>query len=574
MSAQVRRIRLIQAAAAMVGVAVLAESARLAFGTSWYAFGDTSTWSAVLGLAAGAALVVAGTVELGSPASRKSGMLLAAAGMAWLITAWDNPAAPTWIFVAGRILDTGWPVLVAHALLKRYGGLGRADHAVLTTAYVCTIGLDLAVSLVSDPVTSGCADCPANPLLLADVPGIAAALERTATLTGPIWAILLAGALAIRLFRSTSARRRIEFPMTTIGVLLLIVVAAGYVRATVRRLPETDDAALWAAESCLLLLLALATGWPALSLALTRQRVAELVVLASAAPPIGGLGRVLGEALHDPTTRLLYRRQGESDEYLVDADGNPAQPSAQLTPLIRGADTVAYLDHDEPLLDHEGDVIAQVARLSLDHERLHAERTAQLRELRASRVRIVEAADRERRRLERDLHDGAQQRLVSLALGLQLAELAPAAAESSQPVSLLTDAATDVATALAELRAIARGLYPRELADEGLESALETFAESDPTPVELNCDLPDRLPQAVEAAAYFTVAHLLATPSYEPAAGRAIHAWQEGNQLHIELAGSRRTDDLTMAEDRVGALGGTVQRAGAGLIRIVLPCES
>jgi len=557
MPAQVWRIRLIQIVAALVGSVVGIESARLAFSTSWYAFGDTSTWSAVLGLAAGAALVLAGITELGSPANRNSGMLLAAAGMAWLITAWDNPAAPTWIFVAGRILDSVWPVLLAHALLRRYGGLGRAERAVLLFAYACTICLDLAVSLVSDPATSGCA----------------AGLDRTATLTGPVWAVLLAGALAARLFRSTSARRRIELPLTTIGVLLLIVVAAGYVRAAVRRFPETDDAALWAAESGLLLLLALATGWPALSLALTRQRVAELVVQASAVPPIGGLGRVLGEALHDPTTRLLYRRRGENEEYLIDAYGDPAQSSAQLTPLIRGSDTVAYLDHGEPLLDHESAVIAQVAQLSLDHERLHAERTAQLRELRASRVRIVAAADRERRRLERDLHDGAQQRLVSLALGLQLAELAPPAAESSRPISLLADATTEVATALAELRAIARGLYPRELADEGLRSALETFAESDPTPVELDCDLPDRLPHAVEAAAYFTVAHLLATPSYEPAAGRAIRAWQVGNELHIELAGSRRPEDLTMAEDRVGALGGMVQRVGAGLIRIVLPCE-
>ena len=573
MPAQVWRIRLIQVLAALAGTIVGIESARLAFSTSWYAFGDTSTWSAVVGLTAGAALVLAGTIELGSPANRKSGTLLAAAGTAWLITAWDNPAAPTWIFVAGRILDTVWPVLMAHALLTRYGALGRAERAVLVIAYACTICVHLAVSLVSDPVTSGCADCPANPLLIADVSGMAAGLERTATLTGPVWAILLAGALATRLFRSTSARRRIELPMTTIGVLLLIVVAAGYVRATVRGLPETDDAALWAAESGLLLLLALATGWPALSLALTRQRVAELVVQASAVPPIGGLGQVLGDALHDPTARLLYRRPGENEEYLIDADGNPVQPSAQLTPLIRGADTVAYLDHGEPLLDHEGAVIAQVAQLSLDHERLHAERTAQLRELRASRVRIVAAADRERRRLERDLHDGAQQRLVSLALGLQLAEVAPPAAESSRPISLLADATTEVATALAELRAIARGLYPRELADEGLMSALETFAESDPTPVELDCDLPARLPQAVEAAAYFTVAHLLATPSYKPAAGRAIRAWQVRNELHIELAGSRRPEDLTMAEDRVGALGGMVQRVGAGLIRIVLPCE-
>jgi signal transduction histidine kinase len=574
MSAQVRRIRLLQAAAAMAGVAVLAESARLAFSSSWYAFGATSTWSAVFGLAAGAALLVAGTVELGSASRRTSGALFVAAGLAWLATVWDNPAAPAWIFAAGRIFDTVWPVLVAHALLKRYGRLGRGVRALLVSAYACTIGLDLALSLVFDPVASGCADCPANPLLLADMPRLAAGLERAATLAGPVWAILLAAALATRLFRWTSARRRIELPMTTVGVLLLGVVAAGYVRATVRGLPETDDATLWAAESGLLLLLALGTAWPALSLARTRQRVAQLVVQASAVPAIGGLGRVLGTALHDPTARLLYHRHGETDEHLIDAAGNPAQPRAELTPLTRGSDTVAYLDHRDPLLDHEGAVIAQVARLYLDHERLHAERAAQLRELRTSRERIVAAADRERRRLERDLHDGAQQRLVSLALGLQLAGLAPAPADGSRTAILLAEAGTEVAAALAELRAIARGLYPRELADEGLESALETFAESDPTPVDLDCDLPDRLPQAVESVAYFTVAHLLATASYEPAPGRAIRACQEGDQLYVELHGSTRTDELTTTEDRVGALGGTVERIGAGSIRMVLPCES
>jgi signal transduction histidine kinase len=571
--AQVRRIRLLQAAAAAVGVTVLAQSARLAFGTSWYAFGDTSTWSAVLGLTAGAALVLAGTVELGSAPSRTSGALLVAGGLTWLMTAWDNPAAPAWIFAVGRILDAASPVLVAHALLRRYGTFGRGIRALLVSAYACTIGIDLALALVFDPAASGCADCPSNPLLLAHIPRLAAGLDQAATLAGPVWAILLASALATRLFRATSARRRIEAPMTAIGVLLLAVVAAGYLRATIRGLPEVDDAALWAVESALLLVLALATAWPSLSLARTRQRVAQLVVQASAVPPIGGLGQVLRAVLHDQTTRLLYHRHGETDEYLIDAAGNPAQPRAELTPLIRGPATVAYLDHSEPLLDHEGAMIAQVARLSLDHERLHAERTAQLRELRASRQRIVAAAERERRRLERDLHDGGQQRLVSLALSLELAGLAPAPADGSRK-ALLTEARTEVGAALAELRGIARGLYPRELADEGLESALETFAESDPTPVDLECDLPDRLPQAVESAAYFTVVHLLGTPSYEPAPRRAIRAWRDGNQLHVEVHGSTRTDDLTTAEDRSGALGGTVERIGAGLIRIVLPCES
>jgi signal transduction histidine kinase len=287
---------------------------------------------------------------------------------------------------------------------------------------------------------------------------------------------------------------------------------------------------------------------------------------------------VIGTVLQDPTARLLYPQrdttQGDmAERELIDPDGGRAEPRAELTPIIRGSDIVAYLDHRSPLLDHDTALIAQVAQVSLDNERLHAERTAQLRELHASRVRIVDEADRERRRLERDLHDGAQQRLVSLALGLRLTDVADERPDSAA-ATVLAEAETEVAAALTALRAIARGLYPRELADEGLAAALETFAESDPTPVDLELDLPDRERSDVESAAYFAVAHFLATPAYHPGSGRAIRAWQKGEQLYLDLAGSRRTDDLTPAEDRVGALGGTVRLVGAGVIRIELPCAS
>jgi signal transduction histidine kinase len=506
-------------------------------------------------------------------------MLLAGAGISWTITVWDNPAAPAWIFLAGRLLGAVWPVLVAHSLLRRFGSLNRSERAVLAFAYVSTVGVaGFAETLVFNPATNGCTDCPANPLLLVDAPGAAAGLQQAATLAGPIWPVLLITTLAIRLVRSTPAQRRLVLPITAVGMTLLALVAAGYLRAAVRRLPETDDAVLWAAEAGLLLMLCFAAGWPAIALTRTRHRLAHLVVEASAVPPIGGLGRVISTVLQDPTARLLYPQrdatQGEMTEReLIDADGGRVEPRAELTPLTRGSDTVAYLDHRSPLLDHDTALIAQVARLSLDNERLHAERAAQLRELRASRVRIVEEADRERRRLERDLHDGAQQRLVSLALGLRLADVADER-PGSPAATVLAEAEAEVAAALTALRAIARGLYPRELADEGLAAALETFAESDPTPVDIELDLLARARSDVESAAYFAVAHFLATPAYEPGSGRAIRAWQEGEQLYLDLAGSRRTDDLTLAEDRVGALGGTVQLIDTGSIRIELPCVS
>ena len=577
--AEVGRIRLRQALVLLAGIAVGAESAHLAFQASWYAFGSTSRWSALWGLFAGAAVVATGVILLGSPRNRATGTLLAAAGVTWMLTVWDNPTAPAGIFLLGRVLGTVWPVLVAHSLLRRFGSLNRSERAVLTLAYASTVGVEgLAEALVFNPATNGCTDCPANPLLLVDAPGAAARLEEAATLAGPIWAVLLITTLAIRLVRSTPARRRLVLPITAVGMTLLALVAAGYVRAAARRLPETDDAVLWAAEAGLLLMLCLAAGWPAIALARTRHRLAHLVVQASAVPPIGGLGPMIGTVLQDPTARLLYPQrdttQGElTERELIDADGGRAEPRAELTPLTRGSDIVAYLDHRSPLLDHDTALIAQVARLSLDNERLHAERTAQLRELRASRVRIVEEADRERRRLERDLHDGAQQRLVSLALGLRLADVADEQPDS--PVAtVLAEAEAEIAAALTALRIIARGLYPRELADEGLAAALETFAESDPTPVDLELDLPARARSDIESAAYFAVAHFLATPAYDPGSGRAIRAWQESEHLHLDLAGSRRSDDLTLAEDRVGALGGTVQLIGTGSIRIELPCAS
>jgi signal transduction histidine kinase len=568
------RVRLLQGTVALVGVVAGVESARLAFSSDWYAFGDTSFRTALPGLAAGAALLAVGVAQLGSIRTRTTGALLAAASIAWFISIWDAPDAPIPVFLVGRLLGTVWPVLVAHALILMFGTLQRTERVCLLFAYGATIGVHgVAATVVFDPASTGCSDCSNNPLLMIDAPRAAAWFERTATVMGFVWAALLLAALALRLAAATPARRRLTTPIVAVGMALLGLVAAGYLRAVVRRLTEPDDTALWLPASVLLLMLCATTAWPALSLALARQRLARLVVDASAIGPAGGLGPVVASVVRDPTARLLYPRGGDEDAALIDADGERAVPLAQLTALNRGSETVAYLEHRAPLLDQDGTLIAQVARLSLDHERLHAERTAQLRELRASRVRIVAAADSERRRLERDLHDGAQQRLVSLALGLRLAESGDGRSRERDG-ALLADAEKEVASALAELRRIARGLYPRELADEGLVAALETFSESDPTPVLLDLNLPDRAPADVESAAYFAVAYLLSTATFVSAASRAVHAWHRGERLQLIIDGSCRTEDLTAVEDRVGALGGTLDRVDSGSVMIELPCAS
>jgi signal transduction histidine kinase len=560
-------------AAALIGVGAGVVSVRLALSVPWYTVGDMAARGTVLGLTAGATLLGAGLSRLRSDPADVAGYLLAAAGTSWFMTAWDDPYAPAWVFVPGRILGTAWPALLAQGLLRMFGPLTRSERTLVAAAYAGTAGAGLAATLLFNPATNGCAACPVNPLLVLDAPAVAAWLEHAAALAGPVWASLLTVALTIRLVRSTPPRRRIMLPTAACGIAVLAFVAVVYLRAIAGWHAETAGTVVWT-ESVLLILLSLSTGWPSLSLALTRHRLARLVVRTSAVPPIGGLGVVLGTVLHDSTARLLYPRDGGADHELIDADGEPARPRARLTPLVRGATTVAYLDHDAPLLERDTTVVAHVARLSLDHERLHAERAAQLRELRASRVRIVAAADRERRRLERDLHDGAQQRLVSLALGIRLEDITSSSGTSSDRAAILADAETEVAAALAELRTIARGLFPRELADEGLGASLETFAETDPTPVELDLQVPEGASSAVESAAFFVVAQLLATSTHTPTPGRAVRVRRSGGHLELVLHGSTRTEDLTTVEDRVGAIGGTVQRIGAGAIRIELPCAS
>jgi signal transduction histidine kinase len=155
------------------------------------------------------------------------------------------------------------------------------------------------------------------------------------------------------------------------------------------------------------------------------------------------------------------------------------------------------------------DAVCAAAGLALENERLQAELRANLEELRASRARIVEAADAERRRLERDLHDGRQQRLVSVSMALGLAE-SRLASDPEGARRILEETRATLATALDELRELSQGLHPGILTERGLGPALQELAYTSPVPVELSVPLERRLPWPVEAAAYFVVAEALA----------------------------------------------------------------
>jgi len=211
---------------------------------------------------------------------------------------------------------------------------------------------------------------------------------------------------------------------------------------------------------------------------------------------------------------------------------------------------------------------------------------AQLQELRASRARIVTTGDAERRRLERDLHDGAQQRLVGLSLALRLARAQPGARADPNLTALLDQADERLRAAIGELRELAHGIYPAALTDDGLAAAVEALAEHTPIRITIMHMPQERLPGPVEAAAYFLIAETtghLATLA--AAGGVTVDVTRHGNRLVVDVtengAGKPEREleaRLTGLADRVGALDGQLQvghAAGGGVtIRAEMPCGS
>jgi signal transduction histidine kinase len=270
--------------------------------------------------------------------------------------------------------------------------------------------------------------------------------------------------------------------------------------------------------------------------------VGELMARLSETPRRGELRDALARALGDPTIELVYWLP--DDKRFVDASGQtydlPDPPSGRaFTRVETERDTVAAIVHDPVLVDEQRDhvnAIGAAASLALENERLDAELRAKVDELRASRERMLRIGLEERRRLERDLHDGAQQRLVSMALNLRLAQTRlreePDAAEE-----LLEGAGDELDAALDELRELARGIHPAVLSARGLDTALETLAHRAPVPVELGKMPGERLPEAVELAAYYVVAEALTNVAkYASATYASVDIERQNGRLVVEVA--------------------------------------
>jgi signal transduction histidine kinase len=519
-------------------------------------------------VAVGWALVGCGVVAWARRPASRFGPLLVLAGGAWLVAELNNPGAGSPVlFTLGLVGYAACPALVAHAALAYPDGRlpGPLARAPLALAYAGTLfALGLLPALAFEPGAQGCADCPANLLAVTSAPDLVETAGRLGLVLGLVWAPALALLALAEVARASPAARRLRAPVLLPAGAYLTLVAAGYAHGVRRGFLSNDavDRALWLAQAAALGLLAAGVAWAWVRGRSARTRVARLVIELAGAPEVGRLRETLASALDDAELELVYPLD---DDVTVDAQGRPARlepaPGRAVTPLVRGGRPVAALGHRAELRDDPGllEEVAAAAGLALDHERLQAQARARLEQLRASRARTVETGDAERRRLERDLHDGAQQRLVVLSFALRL--LRAEVGEQLDP------AIAELHAALGGLRELARGIYPAVLVDEGLATAVQALAETADAPLAVEPMPEERFPPPVEAAAYFLVAELARR------GGARVRAERADGRLVVEVDGPDLDGDVAELEDRIGAVDGELV-VSRGSVRAEIPCAS
>ena len=537
------------------------------------------------------AFVAAGLVAWRQRPANGMGPLMTAVGFALLVRQFrysHDAAVFTLFFLIG---DLGY-VVVGHATLAYPSGrVGSAvERGLLRVGYAAALAFPLAILLVhgaGDRLRSFDSSPRRSLLLVSHHAQLGLDLQKA-------FAVVLYGGLATalvvfigrRLTLASVRSRRLLAPLLLAGVAIALRAVLECIFTFVNR-PKAlayDDLFWWQIAAFIGLPLAFLAG--VLRARLARATVGDLVVELEGTPP-AGIRDALARALRDPTLEVAFWLP-EQRAY-VDAAGRPFElpgdPSSRaVTRLDDGGKPLAALVHDRSLLDEERLVLAAgaAARMALVNARLKAELIAQLRAVEESRGRIAAAADDERRRIERDLHDGAQQRLVALAVQLRTAQRRFGTAADPEVDAILNASVDELQAAVVDLRRLAHGINP--VAEEGLAAALESLAARTPLHVLLDVAGAELTPP-VETAAYFVVCEALAnTVKHAHATNATVRVRQDGGFLTVEVAddgvGGADADGsgLRGLADRVEALGGRLRiesNAGGGT-RVVgeIPCAS
>jgi signal transduction histidine kinase len=528
----------------------------------------------VLNLAVGWSFIGIGLLARSRRPDNRTGVLMIVLGFAAL-GRFAVAVASDVGFVVGVLLGSLYLSVFVHLLVTFPTGRATTwpQRVTVTVGYLLSTPLD-AVFLLLGATRGSPAGLPPNGLVIVPVPVGSPELVDVAVQV--VVLALCVSVLAIvwsRWRRAGPAERRAIGPGLVGGVLIVLALMAQRSAFVLAIHPDIRVVFTWAARVVLVV-------WPlALLFGLFRSRldrsaVGRMIVELGAGPPAPErLREVLARTLHDPTVEVAYWLPAHG--VFVDTSGRrvgvePPAPGRAVTYLERSGARIAALTHDAALAGEPElvEAVAAGAGMALENERLHAEVRAQLREVQASRARIVESADAARRRVERDLHDGAQQRLVNVALLLQMARSRVAAREPDEVDALLGETVAELTGALDELRELARGIYPALLTDTGLGPALTALAERSSLPTVLRAAPAGRLPLAVEQAAYFVVSESLANAAKHSAAGEvSIDVRARDGLLVVEVAddgvGGADPDGtgLRGLADRVAAAGGRLHLA-------------
>jgi signal transduction histidine kinase len=430
---------------------------------------------------------------------------------------------------------------------------GSIDRALVGLALAVGGGLQVLAMLYGNKTGLRCSTCPDNMLQTFHDNAVASRLLDWLRVLGGALTVAVIAIVVDRWWRASAAQRREVVPVLVAGCVTLVALTATIVDDLLGNPLGSRPATVFFYTAAAVPVAVLVVF---LRRHLARGMVAGLVVqLGEPHTPLN-LRHALARTLGDPSLELAFWFPAETR--YISSNGGPVElpgitAERRATFVERDGQPIAVLLHD-PVLEHHAELVRSVcaaAGLALENERLQAELRARLAELQASRARLVEATDAERRRIERNLHDGTQQRLVSIGMSLGLLE-AKLPTHSTEAQPLLHETRAALAVALQELRELTHGINPPLLTERGLAAALEELCRQAALPTRLKIALDERPSTQVETAAYFLTSEALANAAkHSHATEVRVTVGQDGDQLVVEV-----TDD---------GIGGATTGGGSGL---------
>jgi signal transduction histidine kinase len=518
----------------------------------------------------GSSFIIVGLLAWIRRPQNRVGLLMTAVGFAWFIVNLyriDSSIA----FTLAASASTLYQTILEHLFIVFPTGRAQSllDRVMVRLIYGWFAMSSLLGDVFWDSRRDHCfrGGCPRNLFLIYGDYSLNVLVGRISNIGGFLISVAVLAVVIRHWTMATATGRRVLAPVIWASVPTAALIIALDVAGTIA--PWPDD--VWNPMGQLALIaLPLTFLVSVLRTHLDHLSVNKLMIELGTTPSPTRLRYLLGQALHDPSVELAYWLPER--HIFVDIHGRPLELPVNgfgrgITKLNgRNGEPRVVLLHDASLEDNPRLVqsVAAAAKLSLENERLQAELRARLEEVRASRTRLIEAADAERRRMERNLHDGAQQHLLALSLALAVVRREAEVKTNSQLKVSLAEMAMLLDAALSELRDLARGLHPKILIEEGLGPALNSLAERSMVPASVTVRVSTRLPSLVEATAYFVVAEALVNVAkHARAATVTVRVEQVNGQLTVEItddgvggASAENGTGLRGLADRVSALDG------------------